>query len=352
VSLFLLTDSPYITRLADREFAAALSSAGHDVEVESCPGADVAGASAFGHGLASRWRGARPDLVFAHGWLAGLAAQVATRDLDVPVVQRFGQLARRQDDPKRSRLEVALARGASLVLASCTDQAEQLATAGVPRRQVRVLPLGVDTHTFSDDGPEWRRTGRRRLVAADDLSSPETITTLLAMLAGLPVCELFVVGAGPAADPDQNDVVRILTAEAKRRGVDDRVHILGHLEDADLAGLLRSADLMIASAQDDAGVPVVLRAMSCGVPVVAADTGAVSDAVADGVTGLLVPPRSAGRLADAVRTLLSNGLARESYGLAATDRARARFSWDALTPAAGRVIDEVTTRHCGRRAVI
>ena len=43
--------------------------------------------------LTSRWLTKRPDVVHAFGWVAGLAALGAVRELDIPVVQTFGSLA-------------------------------------------------------------------------------------------------------------------------------------------------------------------------------------------------------------------------------------------------------------------
>lgn len=339
--VFLLSDDPVLAHRADRELAAAMTSLGHDVDVETCPDLDLSRAAAFGHELAARWVDAPPDAVIAHGWLAGMAAQVGARAGEVPVVQRFSRLARGQDDPERARFEAALGRGAAMILASCSEQAELLAAIGVPRQKVLVVPLGVDTALFTDDGPSWPRNGRRRLVAADELVSEDAVGALVAALPALPTCELLVIGPADVPDLAVHPVARVLVDAAQRRHVADRLKFVGPVDDTELPGLLRSADVAVATGRDSDDAAFVLRAMSCGVPVVAYDAGAVSDAVADGVTGLLVPPLSTSRLGDAVRSLLGDGLARDSYGLSATDRARARFAWDVIAEATLRVIEDV-----------
>ncbi len=340
MTVFLLSDDP-VAAHADRELATALSAAGYDVAVEARPDLDPTRAAALGHDLSARWALARPDAVIAHGWLAGLAAQVAGRATGVPVIQRFGRLAPPKAEPARARLETALARGAAAVLASCSEQGERLASIGVPRRHVFVVPLGVDTASFSDVGPAWNRDGRRRLVAADDRSSEDTLGGLVATLPALPTCELLVVSPPSETGLADDPVARAVVASAQRRHVADRLRFVGSVDVPDLPGLLRSADVAVDAGRDSDDASFVLRAMACGVPVVACDAGAVSDAVADGVTGLLVPPHSPGRLGDAVRSLLSDELARDSYGLSATDRARARFSWSVIAEATIRVVEEV-----------
>ena len=74
----------------------------------------------------------------------------------------------------------------------------------------------------------------------------------------------------------------------------------------------------------------VLQAMACGTPVVAAAAGAEQDAVVDKTTGLILPAGPPEQLALRVRRLLANSLRLEAYGIAATDRARSRYSWERI----------------------
>src|SRR6266480_5027113 len=80
----------------------------------------------FASWLGERWCATRPDVVHAHFWMSGLAALTAARRRPVPVVQTFhalGSVKRcyqaRADtsQPQRVRLEAAVARQASAVIA-------------------------------------------------------------------------------------------------------------------------------------------------------------------------------------------------------------------------------------------
>jgi glycosyltransferase involved in cell wall biosynthesis len=71
--------------------------------------------------------------------------------------------------------------------------------------------------------------------------------------------------------------------------------------------------------------------MACGTPVAATAAGSLSEAVIDSVTGVLVPPARPGLLARELRRLLASPLRLEGYGIAAADRARARYSWDRIS---------------------
>ena len=92
--------------------------------------------------------------------------------------------------------------------------------------------------------------------------------------------------------------------------------------------LLRSLDLLVVADDTEAEVTTTLSAMACGVPVVAADVGILADAVADEVTGLLVGPRRHGA-GDPVPADRPDAT-RESFGLSAVDRVRARFAADVV----------------------
>jgi alpha-maltose-1-phosphate synthase len=70
-----------------------------------------------------------------------------------------------------------------------------------------------------------------------------------------------------------------------------------------------------------------LEAMACGTPVVASAVGGILEVVEDGVTGLLVPPRSPDRLARALTALLRDRGRAQAMGKAGRARVEERFSW-------------------------
>ncbi len=117
--------------------------------------------------LVGRWVANRPDVVHAFGWVAGLAALGAVRELDIPVVQSFGSLAvaeNRQPGSdvlaSRLRLETLIGRKAAAVLAISSAEAADLAKMGVPRPAIRIVPCGVDTSQFSPEGKTQARASR------------------------------------------------------------------------------------------------------------------------------------------------------------------------------------------------
>ncbi|MBV9205212.1 MAG: glycosyltransferase, partial [Actinobacteria bacterium] len=144
---------------------------------------------AFSGPLRSIWQSERPDVVHALAWTSGLAALAAARDLRIPVVQEFNSLGvteRRAAAVKpdgasaaRIRLEPAIGRSASAVVATNSAEVADLTGLGVHRSSIRVVPWGVDTSLFAPEGPVARRNGRPRLLTASDLTQHQPLETLL-----------------------------------------------------------------------------------------------------------------------------------------------------------------------------
>jgi hypothetical protein len=279
---------------------AELTRRGHEVVA---PGAAVdtfTTAADIGRVVATDLASHHPDVLLALGWEAALAAQVAARESGTPVVLRLPRVGRARGD-ERDRLEVALARGSRSVLVPSAGELDRLVDRGVARAGLRVLPDAVDREQFPDGSVLRTAAGLPRvgLVVLDD-AGPER------QLAQLPGWEPVVL----PVDPD----------------------------DAQRPALLRTVDAVLALGDSAAEVMLVLQAMSTGVPVVALDTGVLSDLVADGVTGLLVARPAA--VPEALRALLSDPMRQESMGLAAVDRVRARFDTAVVGPVLERLLRE------------
>ena len=292
----------------------------------------------FGDYLAQRWHRNQPDVVHAYFWTSGLAALAAIRGLDVPLVQTFGTLgaAHRRSSPspaqeRRIRMEACIARSAHAVLAGTSAEAAELVRMGVPRASVAVVPCGVDTDEFTPEGRVARRNGRPRLLAVAPLRKDQGLDVLVRVLARVPGAELVIAGGPARAQLSQDEVYQELVRQAERFGVADRLSFTGKVAAGGLPALLRSADLLVSAATDDPLGAVAIAAMACGTPVAAGAVGGLRDAVLDGTTGVLVPPDRPDMLARRVRLLLASPLRVEAFGIAAADRATARYSWDRIS---------------------
>lgn len=92
----------------------------------------------------------------------------------------------------------------------------------------------------------------------------------------------------------------------------------------------RASVVVCPSRREGYGV-VAREAMAHGRPVVASAVGGLTEAVEDGVTGILVPPKDPTALRAAIERLLADPGLRRRRGEAGRDMAREEFSWDVAT---------------------
>ena len=238
------------------------------------------------------------DVVHAH-WLPSALPALATRKPFV--VQLWGtdvELARRAPWAFRRLL-----RRARLVLCPSTALADAARELGAD--DVRVVPSGVqipESVVPPEDPPHVLYVGR--------LSEEKGIHELLEATEGLP---RVIVGDGPLRD-------RVREA-------------IGFVEPSALRDHFQRAAVVACPSRREGYGVVAREAMAYGRPVVAAAVGGLTDAVEDGVTGLLVPPRDPAALRSAIERLLGDSALRERLGAAARTKARLDFSWEAATKA-------------------
>jgi glycosyltransferase involved in cell wall biosynthesis len=273
--------------------------------------------------VVERLDGARVDAV--HGYFAHVPTEVAAkaaRSLGVP----YGFSVHAVDARKVSPGGLAeRARGAACVIACNPDVAGDLRRAGAP---VQLMPHGVDLERFRPTRPP--RAQVLRILAVGRLVPKKGFPVLLEAAARL-LAPVHVRIVGDGADRPA------LERQIAELGLEDRVELAGPATHEDLPAEYAAAHIVVVPSITDEkgdrdGLPnVVLEAMSCGRPVVASDVGAVSSAVVDGRTGVLVPPGDAEALAGALEFLVDQPDMRERLGRAARARVEADFELHSCT---------------------
>ncbi|HJR40144.1 MAG TPA: glycosyltransferase [Nocardioidaceae bacterium] len=289
---------------------------------------------AFAEYLSERWRAEPFDVVHAHFWMSGVASVEAARRTGTPVLQTFhalGTVKRRYQGrrdtspPARIGLERRLCRTVDRVIATCSDEVEELRALGLPPDRASIIPCGVDVDTFH---PQPRTNGGPpRLLVIGRLVERKGVGNVIEALARLPGVHLDIAG-GPSPDALSADPeVSRLRALADELGVSERVHFLGSVARPDVPALMCAADVVVAVPWYEPFGIVPVEAMACGRPVVGSAVGGLLDTVVPGVTGELVPPRRPDLVAAAVRDLLADPARRAAYGRAGQARAAETYQW-------------------------
>lgn len=294
----------------------------------------------FGLFLEREWTGEwTPDVIHAHFWMSGLASHVGARNLQVPIVITFHALGvvkkRHQQEADTSpdarvRIERSLALSSDLVIATSHDEVEELMRMGVNRRRASVVPCGVDTEHFTRHGDVAVRGDRFRVLSVGRLVPRKGIDTVIEAVARIPETELLIVGGPPRESLGEDAEAQRLHRMAADLGAAHRVHLLGAVARPDLPALYRSSDVVTCVPWYEPFGIVPLEAMACGKPVIASDVGGLLDTVIHGVTGIHVPARRPDLLAVELRRLMNEPFTRQAMGMAATDRAVMRYSWERI----------------------
>lgn len=176
-------------------------------------------------------------------------------------------------------------------------------------------PLGVDAETFS---PRQRTLDLREklglprdtrlLMYAGRFAGEKNLPVLLQAFAqlGRPY-HLLLMGGDRAARPTSN------------------ITLLPYRRDCiELAQWLASADALVHAGTKETFGLVILEAMACGRPVIAARAGAIPEIV-DHSIGMLAEPSNAASMAEAIAGLYERDI--EAVGAAARARVLQRFTW-------------------------
>ena len=324
--------------------------------------ADVLGRMAAPTGSGGTEGGGLPyTSVHANYWLSGLSGHVIKHELNLPLVCTFHTLDRvkaesmpeevEADMPlRRAEAEASIIECSDAVLASCSVEADQIASlyGGEPGR-IRIVPPGVD-HAFFGPGhrPQARRAlglpldGRLLLFVGriQPLKRADVAIEALAVLRahGDEPYRLVVVG-GPSG-PHGEKSLHSLYDVADARGVREFVHFIEPQPHELLSSYYRAADVCLVPSRSESFGLVALEAAACGTPVVASAVGGLTTLVDDGHTGYLVDEPDPRAYAAAVRRVFERPLGPERLSTASVLRARL-YTWRAAAATLVELHDEL-----------
>ena len=109
----------------------------------------------------------------------------------------------------------------------------------------------------------------------------------------------------------------------------------------DVLGCIKGFDLFVMSSVSEGLGTSLLDAMACARPIVATRAGGIPEIVEDEVNGVLVPPRDAPALADAIVQQLRDATRRRRLGEAGLARVRAQFTVERMVEQSAEVYEMV-----------
>lgn len=288
-------------------------------------------------------RAERPALVHLHSRrgadvLGGLAAGQA----GVPAV-----LSRRVDNPE-SRLAVKLKyRLYDRVVCISQGIADVLLSEGVPADKVRVVRSAVDAAPWARPEPRAAFCAEFGLPQEPPLlgvvaqlierKGHRYLFEALAALKPRHAFSLVVFGQGPLREE--------LEALARHLGLEGQVRFAGFRKD--LPRWLGCLDLLVHPALMEGLGVSLLQASAAGVPIIACRAGGMPEAVADGISGLIVPPGDTPALQLALERLLAAPDERRRLGLAGQQRVIDEFSAQVMADGNLRVYRELAASTAG-----
>jgi len=295
-------------------------------------------ASAKAIKLARDWR---PNIVVSGSGLTAPIAEWAARASGAKSAAYVHGLDVAVDNALYRKLWIPSLRRMDCIVANSQATAQLAETAGVDPAKIKIVHPGVviPNHPMNGDvvanlrlEKKWGK--RPLLLSVGRLTSRkglrEFVVEVLPKILERRPDALLVVAGGPPTNSlhAKTQTMESIREAAAKAGVADHLEFVGVITDrAKLASIYQAADVHVFPVRDIPNDPegfgmVAIEAAAHGLPTVAYATGGVIDAVAEGVSGHLVPFGNSAAFADAVLALLAHPLPSEGIKAFAE-----RFDW-------------------------
>jgi glycosyltransferase involved in cell wall biosynthesis len=257
----------------------------------------------------------RPQIVHTHMAKAGTVGRLAARMAGVPIVLHtyHGHVFHSYFSPRKTAafltVERMLGRLTDCMIAVGDKQRDELIGYKVaPARKIVSIPLGLEIEPLLGAEAE-----RGRLRAELGLNGVHKLVGIVARLVPIKAHEVFLEAAAQIRRRVPN-VRFVIVGDGERRaeleeratrlGVRDEARFLGWRKD--MRAVYADLDVVVLSSLNEGSPVAIIEAMAAARPVVSTDVGGVAEVVANGQSGLLIPPRDPGALAEAVTAILSD----------------------------------------------
>lgn len=283
-------------------------------------------------------RAFRPQAVLSSHLVMSPAAAAIRRFAGVPVVQYFHG----KEIGAKPRLARFAARHADASIAVSSYTRDLVRAAGGPADRIHLIHPGVD---LPSPRPRRERAERPTVVTIarleDRYKGHDVMVRAMGLVAArVPAAQWVVIGEG--------SLRATIAEQARAAGLGEgMIRFLGAVGDAERDRWLQRADVFAMPSRlpgggfagEGFGI-VYLEAGAHGCPTLAGAVGGATDAVLDGVTGLLVDPADHLAVADALIALLEDPVRRQALGAAGARRAES-LAWPRIAAEVETVVGSV-----------
>ena len=274
-----------------------------------------------------RFAGRRWDVMY-FPWTSGAISRMPLLRLGMPCVIscRGSQVLVAPHDPGNPVACADMARvfeRATAVHCVSEGMAKEAAKYGLEPRKATVIPPAVDPSFFTPGPPsDHTPTDILRIVTTGSLlwlkGYEYALTALRIFLDTGARAQLEILGDG-------RDRQRLLYTVADL-GLEQHVRLAGRQSREAVRDRLQHADVFLLSSLSEGISNGALEAMACAIPVVTTDCGSMTEAIADGCEGLVVPVRDPQSMAAALLRLSTDVGVRRAMGDAGRQRVLKEFT--------------------------
>ena len=292
---------------------------------------------------------ARPDIINAHwlipqGLIAILAKTVSRSKVPVVCTLHGGDIFGLQGSVLAALKSFVLKRCAAVNVVS-SAMAETIASFGIDRRSINVIPMGVDLKNSFTPGQQIKIPKSLLFVGrfAEKKGLIYLINAMPIVLAKHPDAHLTIVGHGPLENAIRKQISEL--------DIQHAVHIAGAVENTKLPAIYQSCQILVfPSIIDDTGDTegfglVMIEAMGCACAVIASDLPAIHDSVIDLKTGLLTPQKDSPTLAKKIIGLLDDPEQPKKLGVQARHYVLERYDWTTTAEKYADIFNTVLHKH-------
>ena len=211
-------------------------------------------------------------------------------------------------------------RGAAEIVALSNDLGDAVTKIN-PNLRYNVIYNGIDTDLFYLKKRVAQPTKKIRLLCVSRLLKLKGIQYVIEAVHRLDDknVTLTIVGTGKYEEA--------LKKKMRLMDLQGSVTFLGFVDYDKLPDIYNASDIFVLPSFGDSFGQVYVEAMSCGLPVIAANTGGVTELIRDRVNGFLVAPNNVEDIVFYLRKLIADPQLRLQIGDNNASEARERFSW-------------------------